>query len=159
MPRFTFALLCLTVGGAAHAQRPLVPSSSPARAPQVAHAADPAPAPPPTNRPVYQQPVYVVDGSYGYIITGAPYLVLSDGSVLVNFGNGYERVLRPCAVRQQSQPVSTNGRDALGRIGPPPGIAALNAGTRGQLGGTMPRQNVAACYRVNARGGADVIPQ
>ena len=38
--------------------------------------------------PVYViMPVYYYD-AYGYL-TGAPYVVLADGSVLVNFGGGY----------------------------------------------------------------------
>jgi hypothetical protein len=93
----------------------------------------------------------------GFIITGAPFVVLTDGSVAVNFGNGYERVLRPCAALVNQAVVDPNARDPFGRIPDPPGIAALRAGTRGQIGGTMPALNMAACYRTNAHGQPVVV--
>jgi hypothetical protein len=94
-----------------------------------------------------------------YIIGGGSFLVQSDGSLLADFGNGYERVLRPCASRrgvQQSQQEAT-GRDALGRILPPPGIAALQAGSRGQMSGAAPARNAQACYRSDGRGRTEVV--
>lgn len=117
--------------------------------PRVGYAASPTP-PAPQPAPQYP-PVYYVPGG-GYVVTGVPYVVLSDGSVAVNFGNGYERVLRPCAQQQQQSTQASTGRDALGRILPPPGIAALQAGSRGQITGTTPAPNASACYRTGAQG-------
>ena len=163
----------LTMAGALQAQAPAetkrantpppapAPAAAPASRPRIGHAAS-APAPAPAPAPVVVQgPVYYYpDNGYGgYIVTGAPYIVLTDGSVAANFGNGYERVLRPCAVANgvsQSQQ-NTTGRDALGRILPPPGIAALQAGSRGQLAGTMPARNAAACYRTDGSGRVEVV--
>jgi hypothetical protein len=118
-----------------------------------AHAA-PAPAPQPVLQPVY---VYSPDG---YLVTyGAPYEVLSDGSVLVNFGYGYERVLRQCAPSSSQTQVNQNGRDALGRILEPPGIAALKAGTRGEATGVQPPRNASACYRANQAGRVEMVTE
>ena len=69
----------------------------------------------------YAPPIYYLNG---YGPAAAPFVVLSDGSLLANFGNGYERVLRGCAPVQGIAQANVNGRDALGRILPPPGIAA-----------------------------------
>ena len=137
------------------AARSAPPAPAPAARPRIGYAASPtpAPAPAPTRAPA---PVYVYAPG-GYIVSGAPYQVLSDGSVLVDFGNGYERVLRPCApVRASQAEANQAGRDALGRILDPPGIAALKAGTRGQATGTAPDRNGAACYR-SARGGVEMV--
>ncbi|MBA3673290.1 MAG: hypothetical protein H0W68_14865 [Gemmatimonadaceae bacterium] len=116
----------------------------------------PAPAPAPLAPPVvYVMPSY---GAFdGYVTTGAPYLVLSDGSVAVNFGRGYERVLRPCAAAPSAQPADPWARDALGRIPEPPGIAALRAGTRGAVGGSMPAATASACYRPDSSGRPVVV--
>lgn len=162
----------MLLGTALHAQAPKetkranAPAPAPASRPRVGYAGTAAPAPAPAPVVVVQPQVYYYpDGGYnagygaGYIVTGAPYVVLQDGSVAANFGNGYERVLRPCASANgvsQSQQDAT-GRDALGRILPPPGIAALQAGSRGQLGGSMPARNVAACYRTDANGRVEVV--
>src|SRR5882672_8750381 len=61
---------------------------------------------------------------------------------------------RACAATRGASPSQqeTTGRDALGRILPPSGIAALQAGTRGQLQGAAPARNVEACYRTDGRG-------
>jgi hypothetical protein len=140
---------------------PAASAPAPAKRPRVGYAGTPAPAPAPA--PVLAPPVYYYhpDAGYygsGYIITGAPYVVLQDGSVAANFGNGYERVLRPCATASGVSPSHlSTGRDALGRILPPPGIAALQEGSRGQLGGTMPARNTAACYRSDAYGRLEVV--
>ena len=151
------ALGMMSVAGTLHAQGP-----APARRPRVGYAASPTPPEQPAPVQVVQPQYYYGNGGYiigngGYIITGAPYLALNDGSVLVNFGNGYERVLRPCARVQPAAPADPWARDALGRIPEPPGIAALRAGTRGQLGGTMPASNVGACYRADRTGRAEVV--
>ena len=139
------------------------PAPAPAARPRIGYAAQPAPAPAPVplQAPapiyVYSQNGYVVSPD-AYIVNGAPYQALSDGSVLVNFGNGYERVLRPCAQQNTSNgQVNQTGRDALGRIGDPPGIAALKAGTRGQASGGTPAQNAGACYRSDAQGRVSVV--
>lgn len=99
--------------------------------------------------------------SGGYVVSGAPYQVLSDGSLLVDFGNGYERVLRQCARannnNNNSVQVNQTGRDALGRILDPPGIAALNAGTRGQVTGNAPSRNASACYRNDTQGRVEMV--
>jgi len=42
---------------------------------------------------------------------------------------------------------NATGKDALGRILPPPGIAALQAGTPGQITGNAPARNAQSCYR------------
>ncbi|CAN5745750.1 hypothetical protein BH11GEM1_BH11GEM1_30480 [soil metagenome] len=103
-------------------------------------------------------PVYFYQPG-GYVVVGAPYLVLSDGSLLVDFGNGYERVLRQCGLANHGDAVQVNqtGRDALGRILDPPGIAALKAGTRGQVTGNAPAQNASACYRSDAQGRVEMV--
>jgi hypothetical protein len=133
------------------------PPAAPASRPRIGYAA--TPAPPPAAVPLQSvQPTFYYSPN-GYLLNGAPFLVLSDGSVLANFGNGYERVLRPCASSRsvsQSQQEAT-GRDALGRILPPPGIAALQAGSRGQLLGAAPARNVQACYRADGRGRTHVM--
>ena len=96
--------------------------------PRIAYAATPTPDKPTTPVVVAQSPVYYSQGAY--VTSGAPYLVLSDGSVSVNFGSGYERVLRPCAAPRSQSSVNSLGRDALGRIPDPVGIAALRPGAR-----------------------------
>lgn len=136
---------------------PPAEGSAPATAPRIAHAADQPPAPAPAPFPVAAPPVYVVPPtlvySLPYVVVGAPYVVLNDGSVAVNFGNGYERVLRPCAAVTGAAPGGAlTGRDPLGRIGDPPGIAALRAGTRGQMRGGVPAIHAPACYRVDGAG-------
>lgn len=139
---------------AGHAATP--PPPAPAARPRVGYAADPAP-------PVVSEPVRTASPVYFYspgvyIVSGAPYLVLSDGSVLVDFGNGYERVLRQCA-QSNSNGVQVNqaGRDALGRILDPPGIAALKSGSRGQATGAMPARNAISCYRSDAQGRVEMV--
>jgi hypothetical protein len=89
----------------------------------------------------------------GYLVGTPSYLALSDGSVLVNFGNGYERVLRSCAALSPA-PVARDafGRDALGNLPDPAGIAAIKAGARGQVGGPVPARNVGACYNAYGQG-------
>ncbi|MEP7001481.1 MAG: hypothetical protein ABI969_13435, partial [bacterium] len=124
--------------------------------PRIGYAADPAPPPSPAPVQVSAPAYYYPPGEY--VVSGAPYQVLSDGSVLVNFGNGYERVLRSCAQSTDNAvQVNQTGRDALGRILPPPGIAALQAGTRGQATGNVPARNANACYRNDARGRVEMI--
>ena len=83
-----------------------------------------------------------------YIVNGAPYLVLNDGTVMVDFGSGYERILRPCAGSAPApSPTDKNGLDAMGRL-PLPLLNPLSGGERGQVVGTMPARNENACYRV-----------
>ena len=135
--------------------------AAPEARPRIGYAAPPAPAaqsqPQRVQGPVFViMPVYYSD-AYGYL-TGAPYVVLADGSVLVNFGGGYERVLRACASAQPVAPRDPWERDALGRIPDPPGIAAMNAGTRGTASGVAPAMNSAACYR-HANGRVEVALQ
>ncbi|MEO8620921.1 MAG: hypothetical protein ABI625_07640 [bacterium] len=163
MPKtFATALTVLVVAATlpANAQTPARHSSppptapAPAPKPRIGYAADPAPAPSPVQvaAPTYYYP----PGEY--VVSGAPYQVLTDGSVLVNFGNGYERVLRSCTQStDNSVQVNQTGRDALGRILPPPGIAALQAGTRGQAIGNTPARNANACYRHDARGRVEMM--
>ena len=136
-------------------KNPPAPAPAPAPRPRVGYAG--TPTPPPAPRPVLQ-PVYVYSPN-GYISYGAPYEVLSDGSVLVNFGGGNERVLRQCAPSSGQTQVSQNGRDALGRILDPPGIAALKAGSRGQASGVQPASNAAACYRADQQGRVEMVTQ
>ncbi len=131
------------------------PAPTPAARPRVGYAA--TPTPPPQPAPVHVvQPVYYYTPE-GYVVNGAPYLGLSDGSVLVNFGNGYERVLRACAPPRSQTPPDPWARDALGRIPAPPGIAAIQAGARGQAMGNAPARNAQACYRSETNGRVNVI--
>lgn len=149
------SLLCVSAPAYAQAHQAATPPPAPASRPRVGYAADPAPPPQPvrTAAPVY----YYQPG--GYVLIGAPYLVLSDGSLLVDFGNGYERVLRQCAVVNSNDGVQVNqtGRDALGRIMDPPGIAALKAGSRGQVIGNPPSQYASACFRSDAQGRVEMV--
>lgn len=143
-------LATLMLVSAVQAQQPERRASSPPPAPtskpRIGHAASPpAPAPAPVQ---VAQPVYYYSPD-GYAVHGAPYLALSDGSVLVNFGYGYERVLRQCAPVKSAAQADPWARDALGRIPEPPGIAALKAGTRGQATGSAPARTTQACYRTN----------
>lgn len=136
------------------------PTKAPAPArPRIGYAG--TPTPPPSAAPVQIiQPTYYYTPD-GYLVSGAQYIVLSDGSVLANFGNGYERVLRQCSqtnnVNAAEAQRNATGRDALGRILPPPGIAALQAGARGQMTGNAPARNAQACYRHDGRGRAEVV--
>lgn len=127
-----------------------------ARRTTVAHASSPAdqPAPAPTTPSQYAPPIYYQNGN---VPVAAPFLVLSDGSILADFGGGYERVLRSCAPAQAPVQANVNGRDALGRILPPPGIAALQQGSRGQIYGQVPARSVGACYRLDGQGRAEVM--
>ena len=131
------------------------PAPAPAARPRVGYAADPPPPPQPVRT---VSPVYSYQPG-GYIVVGTPYQVLSDGSLLVDFGNGYERVLRQCGLAGNNDAVQVNqtGRDALGRILDPPGIAALKAGTRGQAMGNAPARNATACYRSDAQGRVEMV--
>ena len=135
---------------------PPPPAAPNAARPRMATVAEYPPAPAPAPAPVFIAPpvYYVTDG---YILTGAPYLALSDGSVLVNFGSGYERVIRPCAPPAQTSASDPWARDALGRIPDPPGIAAIKAGARGRMHGTMPARSTLACYRVDAQGRPAIV--
>ncbi len=165
----SIVLLALTVvvpASAQTAQRhaaaspPAAPAPAPAARPRVGYAAEPAPQPAPTTAPVYvQAPVYYYYYSPdGYMVSGAPYVVLADGSVLLDFGYGYRRQLRSCEPQSSSgAQASQGGLDALGRIGDPPGIAALKAGARGQATGYAPARNANACYRSNAQGGVEMV--
>src|SRR4051812_32894004 len=133
------------------------PPAAPAARPRVGTAA--SPPQPPAPAPVVAPPVYYYPPGV-YVVTGAPYVVQSDGSVLADFGNGYERVLRPCAQQSSagvSQSQQETGRDALGRILPPPGIAALQAGSRGQMTASAPPRDVSACYRTDNNGKPVVV--
>jgi hypothetical protein len=135
----------------------------PAPRPRIGYAGTPTPPPPPPQPVIVPVYVYAPNGySYNgdtYVTYGAPYEVLSDGSVLVNFGYGYERVLRACAPAPSGGVTQSNqsGRDALGRILDPPGIAALKAGSRGQAWGAQPPRNVAACYRADQQGRVEMV--
>jgi len=136
-----------------------VAQDAPAKRPRIGHAASaPAETPPQQQRVgsgQYAPPIFYENG---YGVVAAPFVVLSDGSVLANFGNGYERVLRQCATNQRPTQANVNGRDALGRILPPLGIATLNQGSQGQIYGQVPQRNVGACYRLNG-GRAEVVRQ
>ena len=173
--RFT---ICIAMGALAfaavlHAQQAeqrrasAPPPAAPAPRPRIGYAADPAPPQAPVQTQVAPPGYYYNQGYYnnqsyyntqgGYFISGAPYLVLTDGSVVVNFGNGYERVIRPCGSTRSNAPTDPYARDALGRIPEPPGIAALRPGARGQVSGNAPRRNSAACYRSDGRGGMQIV--
>lgn len=135
---------------------PVPATAAPARdgrLPRIGFAADPTPAPAPPVVYVVPQVYYVQNG---YAPIGSPYLVLSDGSVLVNFGYGYERVLRSCALLQPSS-ADPWARDAMGRIPEPPAIASLRVGTRGQLYGSAPAAGATACYRSDTQGRVEVL--
>jgi hypothetical protein len=133
------------------------PAPVPAPRPRIGYAGTPTPPPAPAPQPVLR-PVYLYSPD-GYVTYGAPYEVLSDGSVLVNFGYGNERVLRQCAPSSSQSQMNQNGRDALGRILDPPGIAALKAGSRGQASGARPQANVSACYRADQQGRVEMVTQ
>ena len=149
------AIVAMAVAGdvrALLAQHPAGWSPGPSDTrPRVGHAAPAAPVAQPPQPRQQAGPIYVVAPVYYYDaygqLTGAPYVVLADGSVLVNFGGGYERVLRSCSQFQPATPRDPWERDALGRIPDPPGIAAMRAGTRGTAIGVAPALNTAACYR------------
>lgn len=133
-------------------------AAPPAPRPRIGYAGTPTPPPAPAPQVVIQ-PIYVYSPG-GYVTYGAPYEVLSDGSVLLNFGYGYERVLRQCVPSSGSATqVNQNGRDALGRILDPPGIAALKAGTRGQASGAQPPRNSSACYRADPMGRVEMVTE
>ncbi len=155
MTALTFAAL-LPAQAQTTARHSSPPPPAPAPKPRVGYAAEPAP--PPAPMPIRNAaPIYFYSPG-GYVVIGAPYLVLSDGSVLVDFGNGYERVLRPCAqLVNDNVQVNQTGRDALGRIVDPPGIAALKAGTRGRALGNAPALNASACYRTDAQGRVEMM--
>lgn len=135
--------------------------SAPAQSPQkprIGYAAPPpSPAPVPAPAPAAPPTVYYIVADGGYYPVGAPYLVLSDGSVLVSFGAGYERVLRPCVPVRPVTPPDPWARDALGRIPDPPAIAALKAGARGQMQGAIPARTREACYLADSQGRATVV--
>ena len=131
--------------------------------PRVGYAGTAKPEPAAGSRPTPPQPVVIYNSApnstEGYTVYGAPYLVLNDGSVLVNFGNGYERVLRQCASNNQTAaPAQTdkNGLDALAHL-PLPLINNLSGGERGQVSGTMPAKNEAACYRSTRRHHVQIV--
>jgi hypothetical protein len=155
-------------GTPAHAAPP--PAAPPAAAPsargalpRIGYAApEPERAEPAPRRHSYGRPIYVVPTIYyygpeGYVLAGAPYLALSDRSVLVNFGNGYERVLRQCAPIPQPQIYDPTARDPYGRLPDPPGITALRAGARGEMLGMTPPPTSVACYRADQYGRPEII--
>lgn len=131
--------------------------------PRIGYAApQPEPAQSASRRHPYGGPIYIVPPIYyygpeGYVLAGAPYLALSDGSVLVNFGNGYERVLRQCASIPQPQIYDPTSRDPYGRIPDPPGITALRAGARGEMQGLTPPPTSVACYRADQYGRPEIF--
>ena len=162
MRAVAIALAVLTVAPIVRAQEPARAPAAPKQdgqatssRPRVGYAGTPAPVVPVR---VIQAPAYYTTQS-GYVTSGAPYLVLTDGSVAVNFGNGYERVLRACSPARSPSATTTDqfGRDALGRIQDPPGIAALRPGVRGQVAGTMPAQNAAACFKPDGQGRPEIV--
>ena len=160
MRRTMIAVLAmLATASALHAQERRANNPPPAPAPRPARvgtAASPTPAPQPQAPVQVVQPVYYYSPD-AYAVYGSPYVGLADGSVLVNFGNGYERVLRACAPVRQPTPSDPWAKDALGRIPAPPGIAAIQNGTRGQAMGAAPAQNAQACYRTDANGRVNVV--
>ena len=153
------AVLCVAGSLGAQATTAAAAAPPPAPRPRIGYAGTATP-PPAATPQVVVQPVYVYS-SGGYVTTyGAPYEVLTDGSVLVNFGYGYERVLRQCVPSSGSATqVNQNGRDALGRIVDPPGIAALKAGRRGQASGAQPPRNSSACYRADPIGRVEMVTE
>jgi hypothetical protein len=157
---FCTTMAALSVAAALHAQEPAQkrrantpPPTAPVPRPRIGYAGTPTPPPAPVGQPNYNYN----NSPSGYFVSTAAYVVLSDGSVLANFGNGYERVLRACGSARKTAPADPYARDVLGRIPPPPGIAALQAGSRGQLSGNTPARNSAACYRSEGRGRMDVV--
>ncbi len=137
---------------ASDASKTSKPVPTTTRRPRIGYAAAPPPEQPaqPPARPQFAPPIFIENGN---AIVAAPFVVLSDGSILANFGAGYERVLRACApASQQPTQANVNGRDALGRILPPLGIATLQAGQRGQGFGQLPARNVGACYQIDGQG-------
>ena len=150
------SLVCASAPAYAQVHPAAAPLPAPASRPRVGYAADPPPPPQPVRTAA---PAYYYYQPGGYVLVGAPYLVLSDGSLLVDFGSGYERVLRQCGVVNSNDGVQVNqtGRDALGRIMDPPGIAALKAGSRGQVTGNAPPQNASACFRSDAQGRVEMV--
>ena len=134
------------------AQQPIGPVS--ASRPRVGYAGAPTP---PVQVVQVVQPVFLFNQGVFYT-SAAPFVVQPDGSVLVNFGSGYQRVLLPCA---RPRVVSTDpfGRDALGRIPDPPGIAALRPGAQGQASGNTPARSANACYRPTTQGSAEIVTQ
>ena len=65
-----------------------------------------------------------------------------------------ERVLRPCGQPANAAQAERNatGKDALGRILPPPGIASMQAGTPGQIVGNAAARNAQPCLRSDRAG-------
>ena len=152
----TLALLGIAGSLTAQTSTKPAPAPPPAPRPRIGYAG--TPTPPPAQQPA-PPPVYIYSPG-GYVVYGAPFEALSDGSVLVNFGSGYERVLRRCGgASNNATQVNQNGRDALGRILDPPGIAALKAGTRGQATGLQPARNASACYRSDTQGRVEMVTE
>jgi len=60
----------------------------------------------------------------------------------------------PCGQRVNAAQAERNatGKDALGRILPPPGIAAMQAATPGQIVVSGSARNAQPCYRSDGRG-------
>jgi hypothetical protein len=162
----TFAALALvaslSLSGNARAQQPPAAvaasgTSTPSRGPRIGYAGE-APKADSSRSPgvVMPPPVYYYPND-GYGMGAPTYLVLNDGSLLVNFGNGYERVLRSCAaLRPAPVPRDQFGRDALGNMADPPGIAAMKAGSRGQASGVAPARDRVACYNADGQGRINV---
>jgi hypothetical protein len=103
----------------------------------------PAPAP-------YAGSGDISSGTYGSV--NAPFEILYDGSMLLNYGRGYERLVRACEVVQLAPARDAYGRDVYGNIPDPPGIAALKAGTRGTMTGAVPARDAVICYRTYGYG-------
>jgi hypothetical protein len=151
----------LSLSSTARAQQTPAATAAPAtstrsNAPRIGYVVE-SPKPEPTRAAASQPgvvtpPVYYYTND-GYVVPAPTYLVLDDGSVLVNFGNGYERVLRSCASLRPA-PVARDpfGRDALGNMPDPPGIAAMKAGSRGQASGISPARDMVACYNADGQG-------
>lgn len=156
-------VVALSLAATLHAQEPEKrrassppPTPAPA-APRARVGTAASPTPPPAPARTNQRAFYYSPNTN--LVSGGQYLVLSDGTMLVNFGNGYERRMRSCGQNANAAEAERNatGRDALGRILPPPGIAALQAGSRGTVSGNTPPQNAHACFRHDGRGRAEVM--
>lgn len=140
-PRFiTLIALTLLAPAALHAQR----ASSRGYGVEA-----PPPAPAPAPRPVYTQPrvIYVVTPQIlyvnpdGTISVLAPYVMLTDGSMLVTYAADYQRPVPRCAPPPP----------------PTPAVAmVVSASSRGQVVSVVPPREANACYMPNASGTPNV---
>lgn len=93
--------------------------------------------------PQYEAPAGTPD------LSGAPYVVLQGGAMLVDFGNGDRRTFPACAALASAQ--DPDGRPRTVFYSPATSGIILRAGARGQVRGA-PTAGARACYAADAYG-------